>query len=213
MQVVFCEKKGPVIISQYCFNSQDWITITNNHKRPSKGKTYAIDEGISGQWSPLINTFVGQHLRGRGVRWTGSSVVDVHYQLRNGGCYIDYYFSSPKMGNSSLLAEAIPLSFIWEHAGQGAALTVDDCINIMDVPVSDGLNTRCTLALFGEVEAKDFNRVRGCAPLWSGGNTKEKAKVEQTKSMTSIKQEVGLLRTALVIGAVINILIFLRSQR
>ena len=212
LQFVFCTRTKPVTFSQYCISRNTWVTYINNHRRPSKGISYAVDEGGSGKWSPLVATFVAQHLRGSNARWMNCTVADVHQHLLNGGCFL-YPSTSPTNEMPFLVFDAIPMAFIWENSGKGAALSTELYQRVLEISIPRDMQSRCGVILLGEEEAVGLQRVRTHAPLFNGGVINEKIKVKETAQTDGIHQEVSLLRAALVVGAVFNILVILRSTR
>lgn len=213
LQFCFTTKNTPVELSQYNFQDEGWFVYDKDFKRPKKGKTYAINEGSVGNWDSTISTFVSQHLRGRSVRWMCSMVADTHRQLLQGGCFL--YPSDKKYpkGRLRLVYEAIPLAFIWEKAGNGSAYATVEGLRILDVPFpTEDIHARCGVIFLGEEESTNFHKVKSHAPLWNGGKLKDKIIVKETAQVSAVKQQITLLTTALVVGAVFNIFLLVKGN-
>mmetsp|Transcript_30867 Transcript_30867/g.49488 ORF Transcript_30867/g.49488 Transcript_30867/m.49488 type:complete len:335 (+) Transcript_30867:85-1089(+) len=181
LQFAFSTKQTPVEMSQYDFGGKDWVVYIRDHKRPKKGKTYAINEGSCANWDNTISVFVAQHLRGRSVRWMCCMVADVSRQLLQGGCFMYPCDKKYPNGRLRLVYEAIPLAFLWERAGNGFALASVDGTRVLDMDIGGDIHKRCGIIFLGEEEANAFNRVKAHAPEWACSNPKEKLVVARTK--------------------------------
>jgi hypothetical protein len=212
LQFVYATRAQPVRASQYVFGDKSWVTFIEDHKRPAKGKTYAINEGSSGNWCPVVSALVAQHLRGRSVRWMCCMVADVHRQLLEGGCFLYPSDTQYPKGRLRLIYEAIPLAFIWERAGAGAALTTVEGERVLSRPLPADIHARCGILFLGDAENKALESVRAHNPLWAGGVAADKSKLDKQHTDAKVVSELSMLRVALVLGAVFNIALLLRSR-
>jgi len=213
LQFAFTTKETPVAFSQYDFATSEWVVFIADHKCPKKGKTYAINEGSCANWDPVVATFVAQHLRGRSVRWMSCMVSDVHRQLLQGGAFMYPIDNKYPKGRLRLVYEAIPMAFIWERAGAGAALATTDGQRILDVPIGTDVHAKCGIMFLGEEEAALFTKVRTKLPLWKGGSLEDKIKAKTTEQTKAAYKEVSLLRVALVVGALFNVALLIKHAR
>jgi len=211
--LLFCfgDRKSSVSFFQYSFGNKLWEAIIQDHKIPEKGKTYCINEGNCGNWDRLISAYVAQCLRGRSVRWTCCMVVDVHRPLLQGGCFLYPADKKYPLGRLRLVYEAYPMAFLWEKAG-GTALENKEGDRILSRAFPhDDIHARTGVILLGPGESKRFNHMKKNLPTWNGGSVTARVAREQTKVDDAVKDELRYLKIALVIGAIIQIGLFLRN--
>lgn len=117
-------------VGEYFLSHQD-IRI------PTRGKTYSVNEGNRGGWSPEVCAWldwlkVSDKETGRpyGLRYIGSLVADFHRTLLSGGVFAYPADSKSPGGKLRLLYEAAPLAMLAEAAG-GAASTGQE--RVLDV--------------------------------------------------------------------------------
>lgn len=141
-------------------------------------------------------------------------VADVSRQLLQGGCFLYPADKKHPNGRLRLVYEAIPLAMLWEKSGDGVAYATVDGTRVMDVPIpKDDVHARCGIIFLGEDEASAFDRLRARAPAWLGGAADAKARLQQTEETVAAKSEVNILKAALVVGAIFNVVLLLRGAR
>lgn len=178
-------RKGPVSLAQYDFKNKKWSAVLKNHKIPSGGKTYCINEGSARNWTPSISTFVGQYMKGRSIRWMCCMVADVHRPLMQGGCFMYPADRKYTKGRLRLVYEAYPMAFVWEACG-GFAIHADRTLRvgseddnltsvkytrILETPVPhDDVHARTGVCLLGAKEHEQFQaaltKARGLQEEW-----------------------------------------------
>eukprot|EP00455_Lapot_gusevi_P014295 TRINITY_DN170_c0_g1_i14.p1 TRINITY_DN170_c0_g1~~TRINITY_DN170_c0_g1_i14.p1 ORF type:complete len:353 (-),score=149.96 TRINITY_DN170_c0_g1_i14:205-1233(-) len=101
----------------------EFILTHRDMKIPKTGKYYSINEGNSEQWDEPTKEFAKWcKKKGKGSRYVGSMVGDVHRTLLYGGTFAYPGDKKNANGKLRLIYECNPMSFIIEQAG-GKATT------------------------------------------------------------------------------------------
>lgn len=102
----------------------EYILSHEGIKMPSRGSTYATNEGNYQKWPPAMQRYVDQlkikdKAKGRPYsgRYSGCLVADVHRVLLTGGIYLYPAEVDKPEGKLRLLYEASPLAMVVEQAG------------------------------------------------------------------------------------------------
>ncbi|MBN8550579.1 MAG: class 1 fructose-bisphosphatase [Deltaproteobacteria bacterium] len=116
----------------------EFILTEEKIQSPARGRTYSINEGNAGQWSPPISEFVQAMKREDkdlqtpySARYVGSLVADFDRNLKSGGIFLYPADKKNKSGKLRLLYEAIPLAFIAEQAGGAATDGIRDILDLI----------------------------------------------------------------------------------
>ena len=135
---------------------------------PTKGRSYAVNEGNSHFWKDGARRFV-EHLKTPGekgkahaTRYSASLVGDFHRILLQGGIYLypeDSADPGKPNGKLRVLYECHPLAYVAEAAG-GAASTGRGAV--LDV-VPDDFHARCPLAIGSRDEVALYEKFVGGA--------------------------------------------------
>ena len=135
----------------------EFLLTTASVRMPRRGRSYAVNEGRSGGWTPETSAFV-DHLKKDGAvystRYSGSLVADFHRILLEGGIYLYPAAAGKSSGKLRVLYECHPLAFVAEHAGGGATTGER---SILDV-VPDSLHARVPFAIGSSEEIALYER-------------------------------------------------------
>jgi len=102
-----------------------------NIRIPETGQFYSVNESYFHTFDTQTQKAVA-HLRNHyALRYTGSLVMDFHYNLFKGGVLIFPKDCLNPRGNLHLMYEANPLSFIAEQAGGAASSGTENILEIM----------------------------------------------------------------------------------
>jgi fructose-1,6-bisphosphatase I len=146
----------------------EFLLTSSSLRMPARGRSYAVNEGRSGGWSPATRAFV-EHLKqddraaGRpySTRYSGSLVGDFHRILLEGGIYLYPAAAGKSSGKLRVLYECHPLAFVAEHAGGGATTGTRQVLDV----VPDSLHARIPFAVGSAEEIALYERfARGETP-------------------------------------------------
>lgn len=142
----------------------EFLLTTASVRMPSRGRSYAVNEGRSGGWSTATRAFVENlkedHWAAGGAystRYSGSLVADFHRILLEGGIYLYPAAAGKSSGKLRVLYECHPLAFVAEHAGGGATTGTQ---RVLDV-VPDSLHARVPFAIGSPEEIALYERFAG----------------------------------------------------
>ncbi len=98
-------------IGEFCLSHKDI-------KIPADGNQYAVNQGNYLSFDPSVQNFIDHCIsKGRGLRYIGSMVADVHRILLKGGIFMYPGTNSHPNGKLRLMYECNPLAMIIEQAG------------------------------------------------------------------------------------------------
>src|SRR5512132_2889807 len=116
----------------------EFLLTTASVRMPSRGRSYAVNEGRSGGWSTATRAFVENlkedHWAAAGAystRYSGSLVADFHRILLEGGIYLYPAAAGKSSGKLRVLYECHPLAFVAEHAGGGATTGTQRVLDVV----------------------------------------------------------------------------------
>ncbi len=134
-------------------------------KCPTRGHTYAVNEGHMSRWTPSIQRWArwikgedptvklpqGEFKTPYGARYVGSLVADAHRTLMKGGIFAYPSDTKSKSGKLRLLYEANPMAYLFEQAGGAATNGTDRILDILPTEVHQ--RTPLVLGSKDDVEA------------------------------------------------------------
>jgi fructose-1,6-bisphosphatase I len=148
----------------------EFLLTTASVRMPSRGRSYAVNEGRSGGWTAETQAFVEnlkQDHRAPGrsysTRYSGSLVADFHRILLEGGIYLYPAAAGKASGKLRVLYECHPLAFVAEHSG-GSATTGTQ--KVLDV-IPDSLHARIPFAIGSAEEIALYERFAHSSALSS----------------------------------------------
>lgn len=106
----------------------EFLLTRNSVKVPEKGPYYSVNEGNIRNWNEATKKYVeeckypGEGQSGKGLRYIGSMVGDVHRTLLYGGIFLYPADKKSPKGKLRLLYECFPMALLMEAAG-GLATT------------------------------------------------------------------------------------------